>query len=236
MRLCFAPLCLMLLTAPAFAGAVTGTVRYEGEVPNIRPVQMQADAACAAMHGEPVPNEVIVLGDGQTMGNILVWVSGGLPEGAEYPVPEEAAVLDQEGCIYHPRVFAVQVGQTLRVLNPDGILHNVNGAPKANRPFNVGMTASVTEMDMVFDNPELEPFPIRCDVHTWMRSFCGVFDHPYFFVTDASGEFRIEGLAPGEYEITAWHEILGPQTATITIPDEDDAEVTADFEFSRPSR
>lgn len=236
MRTRIAAVCLVLASAPAFAGVVSGTIRYEGAVPNIRPIQMDADAACASMHGEPVPNEVLVLGDGQTMANIMVWISGGLPADAEYPVPEEPIVLDQEGCIYHPRVFGIRTGQPLKVLNPDGILHNVNGMPRANRPFNIGMTATTTEMDMTFDNPEEVPFPIRCDVHPWMRSFCGVFDHPYFFVTGESGEFRIEGLAPGEYELTAWHEQLGPQVTTITIPDEDDAEVTADFEFSRPGR
>ena len=230
------PACTLLLATPAFAGAVTGTVSWTGAVPNLRPVPMDGDRECAAMHSEPVANEVLLLGDDNTMGNILVWISGGLPEGAEYPLPEETIVLDQEGCIYHPRVFGIRVGQTLKVLNPDGILHNVNGAPQANRPFNIGMTASITELEMVFENPEVLPFPIRCDVHNWMRSSCGVFDHPYFFVTDTSGEFRIEGLAPGDYELTAWHEQLGPQTTTITIPDEDEAEVTADFEFSRPGR
>ena len=36
-------------------------------------------------------------------------------------------------------------------------------------------------------------------------------------MTAADGKFTISGLDPGTYEITAWHERLGTQTASVTV-------------------
>ena len=60
-------------------------------------------------------------------------------------------------------------------------------------------------------------FMIKCDVHPWMSAYVGAFTHPFFSVTGTDGKFTISGLDPGTYEITAWHERLGTQTASITV-------------------
>ena len=93
-------------------------------------------------HSAPVPNEMLVLGNGNTMGNIMVWVSKGLPAGKTYPAPKEPVVIDQNGCQYKPHVMGIMVGQPYKILNSDGILHNVHTLPKVNAPFNKGMPAT----------------------------------------------------------------------------------------------
>src|SRR5918993_5872948 len=118
------------------ASSVTGTVTFDGKVPTLRPLAMDADPACAKKHTKPVPSEALVLGSGNTMGNILVWVSKGLPAGKTWPAPKAPAVLDQKGCQYVPHVQGIMVGQAYRILNSDGILHNVHALPKVNRGFN----------------------------------------------------------------------------------------------------
>ena len=60
-------------------------------------------------------------------------------------------------------------------------------------------------------------FAIKCDVHPWMRSYIGVFSHPFFAVTGSDGKFTIANLPAGTYEIEAWHEKLGTQKATVTV-------------------
>jgi hypothetical protein len=50
-----------------------------------------------------------------------------------------------------------------------------------------------------------------------MSAYMGVFTHPFFSVTKTDGKFTISGLDAGTYEITAWHEKLGTQTASITV-------------------
>ena len=198
------------------ASSITGTVVFDGKPPAIKPLAMEADPACAKKHKAPVPSEMLVLGSGNTMGNILVWVSKGLPSGKTFPVPKTPVVLDQNGCVYKPHVMGIMVGQTYRILNNDGVLHNIHTLPKVNPSFNKGMPATLKEATTVFAKPE-DVFHIKCDVHPWMSAYMAVFTHPFFSVTGTDGKFTISGLDPGTYEITAWHERLGTQTASITV-------------------
>ena len=198
------------------ASSITGTITFDGKAPNLKPLAMDADPACAKKHKAPVPNEMLVLGNGNTMGNILVWVSKGLPSGKTWPVPKNPVTLDQKGCQYLPHVQGIMVGQAYRILNSDGILHNVHALPKVNPSFNQPMPASMKEKTVTFAKPE-PVFQIKCDVHPWMMAYVGVFTHPFFSATGTDGKFTISGLDPGTYEITAWHERLGTQTATVTV-------------------
>jgi plastocyanin len=215
------------------ASTINGTVTYAGTVPTLKPITMDADPACAKMHSGPVPNEMLVLGNGNTMGNIMVWVSKGLPAGKTYPAPKTPVVLDQKGCQYHPHVMGIMVGQPYRILNSDGVLHNVHALPKINPAFNRAMPPTVKEANASFSKPE-ELFQIKCDVHPWMHAYVSAFTHPFFSVTGTDGKFTISGLDPGTYEITAWHERLGTQTASVTVgANETKAQ---NFKFAPPAK
>ena len=140
--------------------------------------------------------------------------------------------MDQVGCQYVPHVMGIMVGQPFKVLNNDGILHNVHALPKVTRQFNMAMPPSRKEASETFAKEE-GVFTIKCDVHPWMRSFMGVFSHPFFAVTKADGKFSIANLPPGTYEIAAWHERLGTQTATVTVGASDTK--TVGFKFAAPA-
>ena len=198
------------------ASSITGTITYDGKVPTLRALSMDADPACAKKHTKPVLAEMLVLGSGNTMGNVLVYVSKGLPSGKTWPAPKTPVTLDQKGCVYLPHVQGIMVGQPYRILNSDGVLHNVHALPKVNPAFNQPMPPSMKETTKTFTKPE-PIFQIKCDVHPWMQAFIGVFTHPFFSTTGTDGKFTISGLDPGTYEITAWHERLPAQTATITV-------------------
>ena len=198
------------------ASTVTGTITFDGKAPVLRPLAMDADPVCAKKHGKPVLAETLVLGNGNTMGNIIVWVSKGLPAGKTYPAPKTPVTLDQQGCLYVPHAMGIMVGQPYRILNSDGVLHNVHTLPKINPSFNRAMPATLKEATTSFAKPE-PIFQIKCDVHPWMSAYIGVFTHPFFSVTATDGKFTIAGLDAGTYEITAWHERLGTQSATVTV-------------------
>jgi plastocyanin len=213
------------------ASTITGTVTFDGKPPALRPIAMDAEPVCAKKHSGPVPNEMLVLGNGNTMANIMVWVSKGLAPGKTWPVPKTPVTIDQTGCMYKPHVMGIMVGQTYQILNSDGILHNIHTLPKVNPQFNKGMPATVKEATTVFQKPE-DVFHIKCDVHPWMSAYVAVFTHPFFSVTSTDGKFTISGLDPGTYEITAWHEKLGTQTASVTVGASDTK--TQNFKFAVP--
>ncbi len=214
---------------------ITGTVVFDGKVPPsaTRPLAMDADPACAKKHSKPVPSEMLSLGSGNTMGNIMVYVSKGVPAGKTYPAPKTPVTLDQKGCMYVPHVQGIMVGQPYRILNSDGVLHNVHALPKVNPAFNQPMPPSMKETTKTFAKPE-PIFQIKCDVHPWMQAFIGVFTHPFFSVTGTDGKFTISGLDPGTYEITAWHERLGVQTASVTVGAKETK--SQNFKFALPTK
>ncbi len=224
-------LILTLAASPAFAGDVVGTVTYTGKVPTLKPIAMNADPACASKHSSPVPSEALVLGSGNTMGNVMVRVKGSVP--GNYPVPAQPVVIDQKGCQYHPHVLGVRVGQDLKLKNSDGLLHNVHALPKVNTPFNMAMPANRTVADAKFGKEE-GMFLVKCDVHGWMAAYVGVFSNPFFSVTGTDGKFKISGLPPGTYDLEAWHEKLGMKTMKVTVTAAKPA--AANFAFAPPSK
>ena len=231
-RLAAIVLTLAACALPVLAGTISGTVTYSGAVPALKPIQMDADPGCAKKHGSPPANEMLVLGEGNTMANVFVRVKSGLAK-KDYPAPTQPAVIDQRGCRYAPHILGVLKGQKVKILNSDGLLHNVHALPKVNKEFNKAMPASVTETEVTFTEEE-GMFTIKCDVHPWMGAHVQVMSHPFFAVTGKDGKFTIPNLPPGTYEIEAWHEKLQTKTTSVTIAG--DETKTADFSFSPPQR
>jgi len=45
---------------------------------------------------------------------------------------------------------------------------------------------------------------VKCNVHSWMRAYIGVVDHPYFAVTGPDGAFELKNVPPGGYTVAVW--------------------------------
>ncbi len=224
-------LLVFALAANAQAGTVSGTVKYDGDAPKFKEIKMDADPVCLTHHTGPVYPETLLLGDGNTMGNVFVYIKSGLAK-KDYPAPAEEVVINQKGCQYDPHVVGVMKGQTVKILNPDGTLHNVHALSKANAEFNLAMPKFRTETTKVFDKAEFM-FPIKCDVHPWMGAYISVMDNPFFSTTKNDGKFDIANLPPGTYEVEAWHEKLGTQKQSITVVGDEKQEIT--FTFAKPA-
>jgi len=50
-----------------------------------------------------------------------------------------------------------------------------------------------------------------------MKAYTAVMSHPFYNVSGKDGKFTIAGLDAGTYEIEAWHEKLGTQTAKVVV-------------------
>jgi plastocyanin len=205
-------------------GTITGRITFEGPAPKMQVIRMTSDPLCMS---EGASSEILLVGPENGLQNVFVYVKDGLGD-RTFPAPKTPVVLDQQGCVYRPHVFGVQVGQPVRILNSDNTLHNVNARAKQNAEFNFAQTKKGTENIRTFSVPEIM-VPFRCDVHGWMNAYAGVVPHPFFAVTSADGSFEIKGLPAGTYTLEAWHERLGTQTASVTSDGK--TPVTASFTF-----
>ena len=213
---------------PTGSGRIAGKITFEGQAPTLRAIKMDADPGCAAKHSDPVRSESLVLGEANALANVFVAVKN--PPPGRYAPPSEPLVMDQNGCRYRPHVMGIVVGQEFKILNSDGLLHNVHSMSKINKQFNMAMPANRTEATERFAGEEFM-FLIKCDVHPWMNAYMAVMPHPFFSVTGTDGTYSIEGLPAGTYEIEAWHEKMGTRPGSITLTDGETGSV--DFSFER---
>ncbi len=203
-------------------GAIVGTVRFEGKIPKRRRLKVTgADKPC---HAKPIPNDDLVVSKEGKIRWAVVSIQK-VDHGKPFPQadPENPVVLDQKGCRFRPHIAVVPQGQPLRILNSDGILHNVHLYAKKNEPFNRSMPGRMTELDVTFDRSER--IRVTCDVHKWMGSWIVVARHPYYAVTGKDGAFRLENVPAGTYTLQVWHEKLGKQVREVTVSPGADAEV-----------
>ncbi len=210
---------------PAAAGSLLGTVRFKGKRPAGKPILMESEQACQELHKTPVVHEAVETGRNGALANAFVYIKAGL-EGKTFAPPETAVVLDQRGCRFIPRVVALRTGQTLTVRNSDPVSHNIHPQPHNNRDWNQQQPPQSEDLRRRFERPEVM-IPVKCNIHSWMRTWIGVLDHPYFTVTDKSGTFAFENLPPGEYTVAVWHEHLGEITRSVRVQPKDAA--AADF-------
>jgi len=221
-----------LIISTVAAGTLKGNVNYQGKIPKKKSLKMDADPVCGSSHKGKVFNESFLIDDKNNLANVMVWLKDAKYTGKVTATP---AIIDQNGCLYTPHVQGIMKGQELLIKNSDATLHNIHSMAKENKQFNFAMPKVVKEKKVSFDKTE-DPFYIKCDVHPWMKAWVGVFDHPYFAITDANGNFSIEGIPTGTYEVIAWQEKFKMKkhlTASVTIKD---GETENNFTFIRESK
>jgi plastocyanin len=200
----------------ATAGSISGRVQFEGAIPPAGIIAMSSDRNCVSDGPPSRPSDALLVDDGRGVGNSFVYVKEGLDSSYTFDTPTTPVELDQKGCYYTPRVIGVRVGQPIDILNSDPTLHNVHALPMVNQEFNHPQPKQNMRMTKTFTAPEVM-VRFKCDVHSWMSAFVGVMAHPYFAVTQPSGEFTIPNLPPGTYTLETWHEKLGTKTMQVTV-------------------
>ncbi len=205
-------------SAPAAAapaggwGTLKGKVVFGGAAEPPRDLVKKGDAGVkdpAVCAVETIKSERLVV-DGATKGvkNAIVYLA--LPKGAA--VNEEAksakastpVVFDQKNCVFVPHVIAVMKDSTIQLKSSDAVGHNINSKVRDNQ-FNTAVPANGTGTYKV-EAASRVPGSVVCDIHSWMKAFWLVLDHPYFAVTDDKGNFEIKNAPAGTHKVVVWQE------------------------------
>lgn len=212
---------------PGTAGTLKGTIKYHGRKPTRKAIDMSGDPACVEAHHGKAYDESLVVNSNGTLANVFVYVKRGL-EGKTFEVPAAPVTIDQRGCWFRPRIIGIQTGQPLSVTNSDPVTHNIHPLAQINREWNHSQGQGDAPLARKFIKPEVM-IRVKCNIHSWMRVYIGVLDHPYFAVTGTDGAYEIKNLPPGDYVIEAWQENLGTQEQNISVAPS--GKVETDFTF-----
>ena len=202
-------------------------VTVTGKLPEMPELKRGADPVCAK---KQMKDEEVVAKDGK-LKNVLIHINGAP---ATEP-PKEHAVVNQEDCMYRPRVMGVVTGQPFDIKNSDPTLHNVHTYKGASTMFNQAQVPQSPDLTKTFnDNGVL--LKLKCDVHQWMTAYVWVQNNPWFAVTGDDGSFTIKGVPAGKYEIEAWHERFGNKKGEVTVEPGKPAEVKLEYNAEQPSQ
>lgn len=183
-------------------GRVAGKVRLEGHFQKPAPLKVNKNRDFC---GNEVPNESLLVSPRGGLQNALVILRGGTTQRKENVL--ETLILDNKNCAFVPHVQVAPLESEILFLNSDPILHDAHARLGTETLFNVGLPTWRQVKKRLTREGVVK---VECDVlHTWQSAYIVVTSSPYFAVTDEKGEFVIEGVPPGTYQMDVWHEKLG---------------------------
>jgi plastocyanin len=119
--------------------------------------------------------------------------------------PAATITVDQKNFQFIPETSAIRAGDHVRFINSDDHTHNVKTShPKFS--FNVTMPVDGEQTETFqFAGGINQPYRIDCVLHSAMRAWIYVFDHPWFHVTTSEGDFEWKDVPAGEYRLGVVH-------------------------------
>jgi len=195
-----------------WAETIKGTVRYAGPSIEKKKTSVTIDQYVCGKEKDP---EDLVISPNNGIKNAVVSLQN-IPSEVKRDWNLPPAKMDQKQCSFTPRVVIVPVGGTVEFLNSDRLLHNVRSAGKENPPFNRAQPHA-RSISFSFKQPEI--LRIDCDLHSWMRGWVVVAEHPFYAITDEQGEFSLENVPRGKYKLQVWQETLGTVTQDVIVGD-----------------
>lgn len=140
--------------------------------------------------------------------------------GKTFPAPAEHPVIDQKGLLFQPHINVVLVGTTVDFLNSDKVAHNVfwpsvmQGGKKLPGK-NLGTWPTGEKRSFKFDQAGVAA--LLCNVHPEMAGYVVVVPTPYHAVSDKSGNYKIDNVPDGQYNVVAWHEGAKNSSKAVTV-------------------
>jgi hypothetical protein len=192
-------------------GTIKGRIVWGGDtIPAPAVLDTSKEAGCAA--DGPVHSEEWVINDkNKGVRYVFVWLRTE-QEGGKLPihpdlekVKDEKVEFDQPCCKFVPHALALRKGQVLVAKNSSKFAHNFDwtGLIPTQGSNTLIPPGGKIEIEM---KPSQYQITVKCGIHPWMKGWVRVFDHPYYAVTDADGNFEIKNAPAGKFRMVIWHE------------------------------
>lgn len=197
----------------AYSAVVEGNIELAKYAPRPPAVSQRYAGQPGGAKADPAPPHVAV-----------VYLEGGSITRESLKAPTEPIVLAQLGLQFVPGVLPVMVGSKVMFPNNDEVYHNVFSYSPA-KSFDLGRySKNESAPTQTFESPGL--IKLFCEVHSHMRGTILVLETPYFTTSDPQGNFRLEGVPPGEYRLKAWVNERQTLEKRVTIKEGDIVKVT----------
>ena len=169
--------------------------------------------------GDDVPAEKHIVSADGGLQNAVVMISE-IAQGKAFPSQDDFIVTNSK-CRFEPHVMVAPKGALMKVRNDDPVLHNshfylVRAKGKKN-VINLALPKQGVEIGKkkILRKPGL--LSLQCDAHDFMQAWVWVVEHPYAVVSAANGDFVLEDVPAGNYQIKVWHESLGEKTIDVVV-------------------
>ena len=116
-------------------------------------------------------------------------------------VTDKHAIIKQREKQFEPPLTVVVKGTTIDFPNEDKIFHNVFSVSRPAR-FDLGLYKSGSSKSV--EMKRSGTVDVYCNIHPDMIAKVKILDNGYYAITDAAGQFAIDGVPPGKYPIVAW--------------------------------
>jgi plastocyanin len=210
--------------APAAgAGTIKGKINFTGTPPAVMDLNRSSDPFCAKT---PMKAQDIVVNANNTLKNVAVRVigaTGGVAAGAKVEV-------DQENCMYEPRVQVGWPEQDVTIVNSDPTLHNVHTYAGSKTLFNQAQPKGSPPITKQFKKDDGEIVKFKCDVHPWMTGWMILNDNGFAAVSGETGEFEIKGVPAGTYTLKSFQEKFGEKEQQVTVEADKEAVVEISYD------
>ena len=143
----------------------------------------------------------------------VIWLNPSSSTAALPNVPGTATPiryrLVQKNKRFVPHILVVPLGAVVDFPNDDPFFHNVFSLFNGKR-FDLGLYEAGTTRGVTFNSPGVSY--IFCNIHPQMSAVVIVTQSPYYAISSATGDFAINNVLPGRYQLNIWDERCLPET------------------------
>jgi hypothetical protein len=206
---------LLVMLAPGSVAAkaggsavISGSVRIEGRIEKVKLSRKKRFNPYANVYKDDKPPAELAQ-------QLIVYLDG--PVGAK---PGPPKVLGQKDRQFSDSIVPILPGGEVEIRNEDTVRHHIRSNAKPWN-FNLKPRAPGETVTKKFEGPQeggLGIVPVYCDIHPEMRAHVLILPSAeYQLLPETGGRFRLEGVPPGTYTLSAWHPTLKPVPVKLTV-------------------